>query len=130
METGLTIKKDQLATAAQTQGMETLIKPLINEIHLFDSFVAGTSYLEDKSVLDEIKDGDELTLFREDNKFDDHAILIHTKDNRKLGYVPEADNVIFARLMDAGKKLIAKVNSIKHKGSFTQISISIYLVDF
>ena len=130
METGLTVKKDQLATAAQTQGMETLIKPLINEIHLFDSFVAGTSYLEDKSVLDEIKDGDELTLFREDNKFDDHAILINTKDNRKLGYVPEADNVIFARLMDAGKKLTAKVNSIKHKGSFTQISIGIYLVDF
>ena len=32
--------------------METLIKPLVNEIHLFDSFVAGTSYLEDKSVLD------------------------------------------------------------------------------
>lgn len=131
METGLTVKKDDLVVAAGGgEGMETLIKPLVNEIHLFDSFVAGTSYLEDKSVLDEVKEGDELILFREDNKFDDHAILIHTKDNRKLGYVPEADNTVFARLMDAGKKLIAKVNSIKNKGSFTQISIGIYLVDF
>ena len=39
---------------------------------------------------------------REDNKFDSNAILILNADKKKLGYVPEKDNVVFARLMDAG----------------------------
>ena len=49
---------------------------------------------------------------------------------KKLGYVPEKDNQIFARLMDAGKLLKAKITKIDKKGSFYQISIGIYLVDF
>ena len=49
---------------------------------------------------------------------------------KKLGYVPEKDNIIFARLMDAGKLLIARIFKITKRGSFTQISIGIYLVDF
>jgi hypothetical protein len=32
--------------------------------------------------------------------------------------------------MDAGKLLKAKIFKIQQKGSFTQISIGIYLVDF
>lgn len=39
------------------------------------------------------------------------------------------DNLIFARLMDAGKKLSARINGIEQKGSFTRIAIGIYLVD-
>ena len=66
----------------------------------------------------------------EKNKFDENAILIYTEDRRKLGYIPEKDNLIFARLMDAGKLLAAKIKKIDKKGSFTQISIGIYLVDF
>ncbi len=50
--------------------------------------------------------------------------------NRKLGYVPEKDNIIFTRLMDAGKLLKAKISKIEQKGSFKQISVGIYLVDF
>ena len=38
-------------------------------------------------------------------------------------------NNVFARLMDAGKLLKAKITAIDKKGSFTQISIGIYLVD-
>jgi len=92
--------------------------------------VAGTTHLADTSVLDEIKVGDSLTLMREDNKFDSNAIIIFTDDKKKVGYVPEKDNVVFARLMDAGKLLKAKITRIEKKGSFTQISIGIYLVDF
>ena len=47
-----------------------------------------------------------------------------------IGYVPEKDNIIFARLMDAGKMLAAKIKDIEKKGSFTKIAIGIYLVDF
>ena len=110
--------------------MDALIKPLSQEIHLFDSYVAGTTHLEDKSVLEEIKEEDILVLRREDNKYDSNAILVLTNDQRKVGYVSEKDNLIFARLMDAGKMLQAKITDITLKGSFYQISIGIYLVDF
>ncbi|MCR5529205.1 MAG: HIRAN domain-containing protein [Saccharofermentans sp.] len=109
--------------------MGDVLKPLIKEIHLFDSYVAGTSHLTDKSVLDEIRVGDKLTLIREDNKFDSNAILLYAPSGKKIGYVPEKDNVIFARLMDAGKHLSAVITKIEKKGSFTKIAVSIFLVD-
>lgn len=124
-------KKEALARIAESKGLDELIKPLTKEVHLFDTFIAGTTYLKDKEVLTEIKEGDKLALRREgDNKFDDNAILVLTAEGKKVGYIPEMDNVIFARLMDAGKMLMAKVTGIKEKGSFTQIGIGIYLVDF
>ena len=106
------------------------LHPLVREIHLFDSFVAGTTHLKDASVLKEIKVGDQLTLLRENNKFDSNAILLLLADKEELGYVPEKDNIIFARLLDAGKMLTARIKGIEKKGSFTKISIGIYLVDF
>ena len=110
--------------------MGEMLKPLIQEIHLFDSYVAGTTHLADKTVLDEISLGEKLTLRREDNKFDSNAILIFSSRNKKLGYIPEKDNLIFARLMDAGKVLSTKIKSVEVKGTFHKISIGIYLVDF
>ena len=71
-----------------------------------------------------------LTLQRENNKFDSNAILMLNGEGKKLGYVPEKDNLIFARLMDAGKLLKAKISDVTMKGSFKQISVGIYLVDF
>jgi len=130
MSNDITIKDtDLLTTVAQTE-LSDLIKPLINEIHLFDTYVAGTSYLEDQSILDKIQTGDRLTLVREENKFDDNAILIQTKDGRKIGYIPEKDNLIFSRLMDAGKLLMAKISTHDMKGTFHKIGIGIYLVDY
>lgn len=120
----------ELVSAIHQQGIGEMLKPLIREIHLFDSYVAGTAHLSDPGVLDEIRADDRLSLVREDNKFDSNAILILTESRKKLGYVPEKDNVIFARLMDAGKRLAAKIRSIEKVGSFTKISIGIYLVDF
>ena len=119
-----------LVSVIEQHDIGDLLKPLIREIHLFDSFVAGTTHLKDPSVLEEIKVGDQLTLLRENNKFDSNAILILTADKKKLGYVPEKDNIIFARLLDAGKMLAARIKGIEKKGSFTKISIGIYLVDF
>ena len=65
-----------------------------------------------------------------DNSHDSNAVMILTGDKKKLGYVPEKDNIVFARLMDAGKFLTAKITKIEKRGSFHQISIGIYLVDF
>lgn len=130
MANELTQQQKELVSLVDGHDLGDIIKPLIKEIHLFDSYVAGTTHLEDKSVLEQIKEGDMLTLQREDNKFDSNAILILNDDGKKLGYVPEKDNIIFARLMDAGKLLKAKITGITVKGSFTQINVGIYLVDF
>ena len=121
--------QQNLVSLVQGHELGDIIKPLIKEIHLFDSYIAGTTHLDDKSVLEKIKVGDMLSLQREDNKFDSNAILILNEEGKKLGYVPEKDNIIFARLMDAGKLLKAKISDITKKGSFTQISVGIYLVD-
>lgn len=124
------ISKDGVVSLTEKHDLGDLIKPLTKEIYLFDSFVAGTTHLADQTVLDAIKEGDKLTLRRENNKFDENAVLILAPDGRKLGYIPEKDNIIFSRLMDAGKLLTAKITEIEIKGSFHQISIGIYLIDF
>ena len=130
MSNEITIKSNNLIQAIEEKSLTDIIKPLVSEIHLFDTFVAGTTHLEDKTVLEEVTPGDKLSLRREENKFDDKAILILTESGKKLGYVPEKDNLIFSRLMDAGKLLIGKITDVETKGSFTKISVGIYLVDY
>ena len=110
-------------------GIGDIIQPLIREIHLFDTWIAGTTHLEDKSVLKELKVDDELVLQREANQFDSKAIMVLNNNKQKIGYVPEKDNIIFARLMDAGKILKAKIQKIQEQGTWTKVTIGIYLVD-
>ena len=130
MANELTKKEETMVSLVQGNELGDIIKPLIKEIHLFDSYIAGTTHLEDNSVLDQIKIGEMLTLQRENNKFDSNAIVILNNKKKKLGYVPEKDNIIFARLMDAGKLIKAKITKIDQKGTFKMISVGIYLVDF
>ncbi|RKM63010.1 restriction endonuclease [Butyrivibrio sp. XB500-5] len=130
MANELTIGKENMVALVSEKGVGDLIKPLTKEIFLFDSYVAGTTHLKDDSVLDEINEGDKLVLQRENNRFDENAILVMTKEKKRLGYVPEKDNIVFSRLMDAGKMLTAQISRIEHKGTFRQVNIGIYLVDF
>ena len=126
----LTSKDSGAVAAIDSHQIGDILKPLIREIHLFDSYVTGTTHLTDQSVLKTIRVGDELTLQREaENRYDRFAILVLTKDRRKLGYVPERDNLVFARLMDAGKLLKAKITEITPKEHYTLIILRIYLVD-
>ena len=126
----LEINKVEVVSLIDNHELGEILKPLVREIYLFNSYVAGTTHLEDQSVLGEIKEEDDLLLQREDNRFDQNAILVLTNERRKLGYIPKKDNVVFARLMDAGKLLKAKITTIEHRGDFTEIGIGIYLVDF
>lgn len=130
MDTQLTVKTEDLISLVGQKGLSQIIQPLTREIYLFDSFVAGTTHLQDKEVLSQIMVGDKLALQRENSKFDNNAIIMLTKEEKKLGYIPEKDNVVFARLMDAGKLLTAKITDIQKRGSFTQVRIGIYMVDF
>ena len=131
METGITIGKQNMVSTLTSNPLADLIKPLKTEILLFESYVAGTSYIEDQDIFKDLKKGDTLILQREpENRFDGNAILVLDGQNRKLGYIPERDNIVFTRLMDAGKYLTAKVENVILDNTFRKINFSIYLVDF
>ncbi len=131
MENELTISKQNMVSLITDNRLGDLIKPLKHEILMFTSYIAGTMHIEDETVFDGVHEGDTLILQREpENKFDENAILVLNANRQKLGYVPEKDNIVFTRLMDAGKFLTAKVDYMSDRRSFKQIDISIYLVDF
>ncbi len=130
MDRGLIESTKSLIADAGAGGLGEVLKPLNREIYLFDTYIAGTTYLKDKSVLDTIESGNRLILKREDNRYDGNAILVLNSEGKKLGYVPERDNIVFARLMDAGKLLSARIKKVDDKGSFKKVKIEIYLIDF
>ena len=125
MDNSLIVKDNTKITLLKKENLDDLIKPLVDKIHLFDTFIAGTSEIKNNPVKS-AKKGDKLTLQRKISKFDDNEIIILNEQ----GHVPEKDNVIFARLMDAGKKLTAYITDKEKRFGLDQVSIAIYLVDF
>lgn len=110
-------------------GGMVLPQPFERDVFLFDTYVAGTSFVEGmEQIAEDLKIDDRLHFFREpDNAYDGNAIVIKTVKGVKVGYVPKVDNLIFARLMDAGKLLFAKIVSKEKKGSWVRIEIKLYL---
>jgi hypothetical protein len=107
----------------------TLPKPFERDIYLFDTYVAGTSHIEGIDELEPFLNiEDKLEFFREpDNAYDPKAIVIKTTDGVKIGYVPEKDNIVFARLMDAGKLLFGRIASKKFESKWLRMNIKIFL---
>lgn len=110
-------------------GEISIPKPFERDIFLFDTYVAGTTHIEGIEELEPyLKADDRLEFFREpDNEYDNQAIVIKTVDGVKIGYVPKQDNVIFARLMDAGKLIFGTITSKEKKGSWVKIYIKVFL---
>ena len=106
-----------------------LPKPFERDIYLFDTYVAGTSHIEDiENIGKSLKDDYRLVFYREpENEHDPQAIRVETLKKDKIGYVPRQDNIIFSRLMDAGKILFAKVIDKEIRGKWIKIKIKIYL---
>lgn len=121
-------KNQELVSVVAQNSLGEIIKPLIREIHLFDTYVAHAAQLK-PATLKDLQEGDRLTLLREENRFDESAIAILNEKKEKLGYIPEADTLIFARLMDAGKILKAKITRIEVKEKYPLVAIGIFLVD-
>lgn len=110
-------------------GELTMPKPFEREIFLFDTYIAGSSFVEGIEELEKhLNEGDKLDFFREpDNQYDSKAIVIKTDNGVKIGYVPRNDNAIFSRLMDAGKLLFGRISSKKGSGKWVKINIKVYL---
>lgn len=103
--------------------------PFERDIFLFDTCVAGTSHVEGIEALEsQLREGERLAFFREpDNPHDPQAILVQTMSGQTVGYVPRRDNVVFARLMDAGKQLFGTITKKEKKGNWLSLSIQIFL---
>lgn len=106
-----------------------LPQPYERDIFLFDIYVAGTTHIENiEAIGSTLHEGDKLIFYREpDNPHDPQAIRIETIKGEKIGYVPQQDNVIFSRLMDAGKALFGKVMSKEMRRKWLRIEVKIYL---
>ena len=104
-------------------------KPFERDIFLFDTHVAGTSHIEGIEELEPgLSAGGKLDFFREPgNPYDSRAIVVKNAGGVKIGYVPKADNVIFSRLMDAGKLLFGKITSKEMAGNWLKIGIKVFL---
>lgn len=110
-------------------GQLAIPKPFEKDIFLFDTYVAGTTHIEGiEELVEHLNIDDRLDFFREpDNPYDKKAIVINTVNGVKVGYVPRADNVVFSRLMDAGKLLFGKISHKEIKGTWVKIDIKLYL---
>ena len=105
--------KDVILEAVEMNGIENVVMPLMNELFLSFTDIAGTRYVNNQDVFKRLEKNDPLLLEREaDNKYDSNAIKVLTTDGEKLGYIPKRDNCIFSRLMDAGKILHASLSLI------------------
>ena len=126
----LSIIEKNLLDKIKKNEIGDVINSLKQEIHLFDTYIAGTSYIENKQLFEDLKENEELILIRENNKFDEKAILVNNIKKQKLGYIPEKDNAVFSRLLDAGKLLKGKIRIVEKKGTMYKVSIGIFLYDF
>ena len=109
------------------------IKPFLEDIYLITLHVAGLFYIEDIDLIfPNLKKGDRLELFREnDNRFDRFAILV-TYNSKKIGYVPRDDNKILANLMDGGKEIYGVIESVVEEkvyknDFFREVKFKVYL---
>jgi hypothetical protein len=121
----------ELISYIHNENQVDIPKPFEKEIFLFDTYIAGTSYIEgfkDGSL--SVEKGEKLEFYREpNNEFDKNAIVMKNHNSIKVGYVPREDNIIFSRLMDAGKELYGKVTNVETRGDLLKIRVKIYLKD-
>ncbi|WP_255329417.1 HIRAN domain-containing protein [Paracoccus albicereus] len=79
------------------------------------TYLVGAERYAAAGTLSQIAVGQSLHLRREaDNDYDPRAVSVWTLDERKLGYVPRADNKSLANLLDAGVPLAAGVAEVRH----------------
>lgn len=118
-----------LHVIGESLGQLSIPVPFERDIFLFDTYVAGTSFIDGIKELEPyLNIDDRLDFFREpNNKYDERAIVIKTTHGTKIGYVPRKDNIVFSRLMDAGKLLFGRITNKTWCNQWLKIEIKIFL---
>ena len=88
-----------------------------SEILVLRTGIAGMNYYVDtdtpegKELLDSLKPGTELKLYRDtDNEHDLWAVAVYSGNDKELGYITRFKNETIARLMDYGKVFHAYID--------------------
>ena len=112
-----------------SSGNEPAPTPYSHAIFLLETFIAGTSHVENiRELSRELAPEERLTLLRESkNEYDPNAIVVKTSSGAKLGYVPKVKNEVLARLLDGGKALYAVIQTIEPKDHWVRITIQIFM---
>jgi len=123
-----TIKENWLELSEKFKNMPM---PFEHDIFLQECHVAGTMHVDDILVKTQGVDvGVPLVLKREPkNEYDELAIAVETASGDRIGYVPRKYNQVYARLMDAGKLLTAKVAHKELEDHWLNLRMEIYLKD-
>lgn len=130
MESGLIKLNPQLMSILHNNGGQYII-PFQREIFVINVYVAGTGYCKTiEELQQDIETNTNLTMRRQpDSEVDQYAIGLYHHQHR-IGWVPMKDNLVIARLMDAGKMFTCKVMTINRQDpSWPRINVSIYMVD-
>ena len=125
------VPKDGLSKLIHCGGGLTVPVPFEREIFLFDTYIAGTTHIPGIEELEPFLNLDEkLNFFREpDNPYDSCAIVIKTAGGAKIGYVPRRHNLIFSRLMDAGKLIYGRISRKEVVDGWVKIAIRVVMQD-
>ena len=112
--------------ACLNAGSPTL--PFARDVTLLHCHVAGTAYRELDGVVEELGTGEALTLRREpENPHDELAVRVLRADGTHLGYLPRACNEPVARLMDAGKLLVARLSGCARERRWLRLDVEVVL---
>ncbi len=109
-------------------GKGGLPMPFTKEIFLIETHIAGTSHIDIEEIEPYLSD-DDIMVFKRDaeNKHDNLAIRIYTKDGKNIGFVPRDNNEILAHLMDAGKLIFGKLVSKEWQGTWLYLQIKVFM---
>jgi len=119
-----------LALMHASFGTDGALLPFAREIMLVECQIAGTSHRDLKAIAPAIIPGKLLVLRREpENKFDDLAIMILDENGNHVGYIPRIKNEALARLMDAGKILFARLETMAWHGDWLSAEVRVFLRD-
>jgi hypothetical protein len=99
------------------------------DLTLLECELAGTHYAKlSEHELDELPFGPGIELVREpNNPYDSFAIRAQTKEGRKLGYIPRAQNETLARLMDAGREVYVELEGVTLDVGNPDIEIEVFM---
>lgn len=129
-------RRDLIRTLCSLLGLGTLATRSAyaaaapREILLARMHIAGTAYYDAAAAVGRLRPGQRLALRRQPrHPYDALAIEVLEPEGRKLGYVPRRHNEMPARLMDAGKRVRARMESMERRGSWLNVQLSLYLED-
>lgn len=99
-----------------------------DSVLLLATYLVGTDRHAGPRVAQSLWEGEVLRLRREpDNDYDRRAVSVWTEYDEKLGYVPRVDNQALANLMDADRRIVARVQTVR-PGARPYIGLRIELV--